>query len=118
MNHLCERLRRWAPLVQLLSIQPPSDAVEFDIGLGDLALEIDSQEIRSLHSILPASDVREQPVPRDLVAAVKDLESLDVGVRMGRDFAEPLRFGRGRWSVSELENQLAAALRNRYFDVI
>lgn len=89
-------VRRRTPLKQLLCIQPPCDAVELDISTRDLAFCVDSQQIEAFDFILARADIREKPVPHDLVAGVEDVESLNARVWVGENFTQPLKvMGKG-----------------------
>lgn len=88
-----------------MCVQAPRNAIELDISPLDLALAVDGEQVEAFNLILPRTDVREEPVPHDLVAAMEDVESDDARVWMRKNFGEPLvSRGSGR-SIAELENR-------------
>jgi hypothetical protein len=83
-----------------VGIETPSNAVELDIGTGDLAKEVDSQEVETLDWV--GTDGGEVPVPHDLGAGVQDVESLDALLRVLGHLCDPLSGGGSGRSAVEL----------------
>lgn len=64
----------WVP-----EIKQPSSAVEFGIGSLDLAFAVDVEDIDALDLLLViAGAVDGDPTPSDLVAAVQDVQALEI----------------------------------------
>lgn len=59
-------------------VKAPSDAVELEVHLGDLARVAQGEQVKPFDFVLPSSDTSEEPIPENLGAAGnKDLESIN-----------------------------------------
>lgn len=68
----------------------PCDAVELDICLIDLEVDVDTEQVESRDWRLVDSDVRECPVPQNIVAAGDvDVVGNDARAWVGSDSLEP-----------------------------
>lgn len=77
---------------QLTIVQTPSNRIELQIQLSDLALPVQGEQVETTYTVDGTSDLVELPVPDDLVAACDaDEESIDVrGWRLAEDASDPL----------------------------
>lgn len=95
-----------AVLLNFKHINAPRNAVELDVGLVDLEVLINAQQVESFDRILRNANLRECPIPKNVVGAShEDIVCDDVLNRMSSDTIEPGR-GIGRGSTAKLEKSV------------